>query len=99
MSEKPAVLVFTTAYFPFVGGAEVAIQEVARRLKNEYDFFIFTSRMDGKLPAREKRLEGLVIRIGYGFFVRGRGSWIFENFLSENSVGFYNSIWLRRRKS
>ena len=66
MSEKPAVLVFTTAYFPFVGGAEVAIQEVARRLKNEYDFFIFTSRMDGKLPAREKRLEGLVIRIGFG---------------------------------
>ena len=35
MDEKPAVLVFSTAYFPFVGGAEVAIKQIAERLKNE----------------------------------------------------------------
>ena len=66
MSEKPAVLVFTTAYFPFVGGAEVAIHEAAMRLKNRYDFFIFTSRMRRDLPKREVRGEGLVIRVGFG---------------------------------
>jgi len=44
----------------------VAIEQVAERLKNRFDFFIFTSRMDGKLPTREKRSEGLVIRIGFG---------------------------------
>ena len=66
MNEKPAVLVFSTAYFPFVGGAEVAIEQVANRLKDRFDFIIFTSRMRRDLPKKEARSEGAVIRIGLG---------------------------------
>lgn len=44
----------------------MAIKQVAERLKNEFDFFIFTSRMRRDLPKREVRSESLVIRIGFG---------------------------------
>ncbi len=66
MSEKPAVLVFSTAYFPFVGGVEVAVEQVVNRLKDRFDFVIFTSRMRRDLPKNEVRNEGLVVRIGFG---------------------------------
>jgi len=39
---KPRVLVFTLAYFPFVGGAEVAIKEIIDRLP-EYEFEIISA--------------------------------------------------------
>ena len=63
---KPAVFIFTTAYHPFVGGAEIAIQEVAERLAKRFRFFVITARMRRDLPAREERPEGTVVRIGFG---------------------------------
>ena len=69
MAEKarPAIFAFTTAYFPFIGGAELAIQETARRLANEYRFFIITARLRRDLPRISARPEGTVIRVGFGF--------------------------------
>ena len=64
--ERQTVYVFSTAYFPFVGGAEIAIQEVSRRLKDRFDFIIVTARMRRGLPKREVRPEGTVIRLGFG---------------------------------
>ncbi len=64
--ERQKVYVFSTAYLPFVGGAEIAIQEVSRRLKNRFDFTIVTARMRRGLPKREVRPEGTVIRLGFG---------------------------------
>lgn len=66
MAEKPAAFVFTTAYHPFIGGAEIAVQEISKRLARAYRFFIITARMRRDLPAREERPEGTVIRIGFG---------------------------------
>lgn len=63
---KPVIFVFSTAYHPFVGGAEVAIEQVTKRLKDRFDFVIFTSRMRRDLPKREARDEGAVVRIGLG---------------------------------
>lgn len=63
---KPKILVFTTAYHPFIGGAEIAIQEIARRLKNRFDFYIITARLRRDLPKREERPEGTVVRLGFG---------------------------------
>ena len=63
---KPRIVVCTTAYHPFIGGAEIAIQEVAKRLSAEFDFFILTARMRRSLPRREIRPEGVVIRLGFG---------------------------------
>src|SRR3989338_684666 len=65
-AQKPRVLVFTTAYAPFIGGAEVAVEQIAKRLKDKFEFFIITSRMRKDLPRREVRDEGTVIRIGFG---------------------------------
>src|SRR3989344_3051639 len=65
-SAKPAIFVFTTAYHPFLGGAELAIQETTRRLANDYRFFIITARLRRELPELPPRPEGTVIRVGFG---------------------------------
>ncbi len=64
--QKSAVFVFTTAYFPLIGGAEIAIQEVQERLQDKFDFFIFTARFRRDLPRREVRGGATIIRIGVG---------------------------------
>ena len=59
------VMVFTLAYFPFVGGAEVALREVMARLKGRYDFHVVTARMKS-LPSYEV-MDGIPVRrIGLG---------------------------------
>ena len=59
------VLVFSLAYSPFVGGAEVALQEVLKRLSSKYEFQIITARMKN-LP-KEEVIDGVnVRRIGLG---------------------------------
>lgn len=63
---RPAIFVFTTAYYPLIGGAEIAIQEIAKRLKNEFRFFVITARMSPSLSKRESRPESTVIRVGFG---------------------------------
>ena len=64
--EKPLVIVCTTAYRPFVGGAEIAIEETAKRLAPVFDFVIVTARMSRSLPRRETGPEGTIIRLGWG---------------------------------
>lgn len=64
--EKQKIAVFTTAYHPLVGGAEIAIREITRRLKDRFDFYIITSRFRRDLPKSEVRPEGTVIRLGFG---------------------------------
>ena len=55
------ILIFSTAYFPFVGGAEVAVKEITDRLASHgttrpvlggdgFSFDMITARMDNKLP-------------------------------------------------
>ena len=62
------IIVFTTSYFPYIGGVEVAIREIASRLTGSFDFVIITARRDKKLPKSENFPEGLVRRIGFGSF-------------------------------
>lgn len=64
--EKPKIFVFTTSYFPFIGGAEVAIREIASRLCGEFDFYIICARQKRELSKKEIRPEGTVIRLGLG---------------------------------
>lgn len=60
------VIVFTTSYHPFIGGAEVAIEEIAKRLKSSFRFIVITARQDRKLLKKEERPEGTIFRIGWG---------------------------------
>ena len=68
------VLVFSLAYYPFVGGAEVALREIVERLArpergeigDDYQFEIITVNLDGCQPTIEKYGTALVRRLGGG---------------------------------
>ena len=66
MNNPKKVLIFSTSYLPFVGGAEVAIKEITDRIPG-VDFDIITGRFDFKLPKNEKIGNVNVFRIGFGF--------------------------------
>ena len=50
---KKRVLIFSLAYVPFVGGAELAVKEITDRIK-DIDFDLVTLRFDRKLPEFER---------------------------------------------
>ena len=60
------VLIFSTAYFPFVGGAEVAVKEITNRIDNCV-WALITARMDRKLPKQERVGNVDVYRVGTGW--------------------------------
>lgn len=62
--KKRKILIFSTAYYPFVGGAEVAIKEITDRLGSEFDFDLITAKIDKKLPNHEKVGNVDVYRVG-----------------------------------
>ncbi|MFZ2523383.1 MAG: glycosyltransferase family 4 protein [Minisyncoccia bacterium] len=68
MSEgtKKRVLIFSTAYFPFVGGAEVAVKEITDRLAGDFDFDLITARLDDRLKSYERIGSVNVYRLGSG---------------------------------
>lgn len=63
---KKKILIFSLAYFPkHVGGAEVAIKEIADRLSaDKYEFHLVCNRFDSTLPKTEKIGNVMVHRIG-----------------------------------
>lgn len=63
---KPRVLIFSTAYYPFVGGAEVAIKEITDRLKGEFEFDLITAKLQKDLPDNEKIGAVNIYRLGMG---------------------------------
>lgn len=66
MSTRPTVLLFSWFYHPDIGGAELFVEAISRRLAHQYRFVIVTARLDRCRPAREERSEGLVLRVGIG---------------------------------
>ena len=64
--EKIKVLIFSVAFHPFVGGAEVAVKEITERLSEGFEFFLITLRIDSRLPKEEKIGNVFVYRIGWG---------------------------------
>lgn len=62
---KRRVLIFSTAYLPLVGGAEVAIKEITDRL-GDFEFDLLTARMQKSLPFYEKIGNVNVYRLGIG---------------------------------
>ncbi len=65
-SEKKKILILSTAYYPFVGGAEVAIKEITDRITSDYEFDLITAKLDKKLPKQEKIGNVNVYRVGFG---------------------------------
>ncbi len=60
------ILIFSIAYQPFIGGAEVAIKEITDRIsQSEIEFDMITLRFDAALPRFEKIRNVNVHRIGF----------------------------------
>lgn len=59
------ILIFSTAYLPFVGGAELAIKEIADRLP-EVSFALITARFRRDVPKFERIGNVNVHRVGFG---------------------------------
>src|SRR3989344_64019 len=81
MSNNRRVLIFSTSYFPFVGGAEVAVKEITNNLSSEFEFDLITAKLDKNLKTVEKIGAVTVYRIGLGmplldkFFLPYFGAW------------------------
>ena len=67
MTEKSKrILIFTTAYKPFVGGSEMAIENISRRLPSIF-FDIVTPRHSRKLEKFTENENIRVHRVGFGW--------------------------------
>ncbi|PJA34135.1 MAG: hypothetical protein CO184_00505 [Candidatus Zambryskibacteria bacterium CG_4_9_14_3_um_filter_40_16] len=60
------VLIFSTAYLPLVGGAEIAVKENTDRLGADFEFDMITARFNRRLPSKEKIGTVNVYRLGLG---------------------------------
>jgi len=62
---KKNILIFSTAYLPLIGGAEIAIKEITDRI-GDYSFFLITAKIDPSLASFEKIGNVEVYRVGIG---------------------------------
>ncbi len=60
------VLIFSTAYLPFIGGAELAVKEITERLGGDFIFDMVTARLKMEAPSRERVGNVNIYRIGIG---------------------------------
>jgi len=64
-NQAPKVLIFSTAYFPLIGGAEVAVKEITDRI-NGFEFDMITAKIKPDLVGYEKIGNVNVHRVGSG---------------------------------
>lgn len=64
---KKSILILTTFYKPFVGGAEVFVAEMTKRLSGDFSFIVLTARNLKSLPRIEKENGIMIYRLGLGF--------------------------------
>ena len=62
---KKRILIFSTAYLPLVGGAEIAVKNITDHM-SDTEFVMVTARLNKNLPVKEKIGNVLVYRFGKG---------------------------------
>lgn len=93
---KRRILIFSTAYYPFVGGAEIAIKEITDRLSSELEFDLITAKLSRDLPNFERVGNVNVYRVGSGnkrfdkLFLPIRGVFVLHKLNNKND---YFCIW------
>lgn len=95
MTKSNKILIFSTAYYPFVGGAEVAIREITDRLPN-IEFDLITAKMNKGLPFRERIGNVTVYRLGIGVplvdkLIVALEGWVFARHLEKKNK--YDAYW------
>lgn len=100
MEKAKKILIFSTAYYPFVGGAEVAIKEITDRISG-VQFDLITARLDSKvskatfdMPERVGNVN--VYRLGIGIPILDKlmlPFWGAIKTLKLNSKNNYGAFW------
>lgn len=65
--KQRTILIFSTAYLPLVGGAELAVSEITQRI-SDFNFILLTARLRRDLPSFERIGNIEVRRLGFGVF-------------------------------
>ncbi len=81
------ILIFSTAYFPLVGGAEIAVKEITNRIEG-FDFDLITPRIKRGLLNYEEVGNIKVYRVGFG--------WEKIDKLIFPVLGFFKALMLSR---
>jgi len=89
-SNKPRILIFSLAYTPFIGGAEIAIQEITKRLDGNFSFDLITCNLDGKQKSQEQIGNVKVYRVESKFFYPWQAFKKSKELQKENN---YNLVW------
>jgi len=63
--KKDRILIFSTAYLPLIGGAELAVKNITDHIP-DYEFHLITAKIKSGLPSFEKIGNVYVYRIGFG---------------------------------
>lgn len=90
------LLIFSTAYLPLIGGAEIAVKEIADRLGGDFEFDLICARIKKELPWQEKIGRINVHRIGGGqgkidkFLLPWRGAALAAKLHREQA---YDLVW------
>ena len=95
MQKNMNILIFSTAYLPHIGGAEVAIKEITERIR-DVSFDMLTVRLDAQDLSQEKIGNVTVYRIGWGvgridkLLFLFRAAWLAQRLHQKNH---YDVIW------
>lgn len=89
LEKSKRILLFTTAYKPFVGGSEIAIQNIIRRLPGVF-FDIITPRHNSKLNRLAQEENSHIYRVGFG--------WKYDKYLFP-VLGFFKALGLMRENN
>jgi glycosyltransferase involved in cell wall biosynthesis len=89
------ILIFSTAYYPFVGGAEVAVKEITDRI-SDTQFDLITAKFRRDLPKFEKAGNVNVYRLGFGIPVLDKlflPFWGALKAIKLNNKNHYSAYW------
>ncbi len=95
MEKSSKILIFSTSYYPFVGGAEVAIKEITDRI-SDARFDLITGRYDRKVSLEEKIGNVNIYRLGVGIPLLDKlllPFWGAIKTISLNRKNNYHSFW------
>lgn len=91
MEKKSEIAVFSFAFTPFEGGAEIAAREIMRRLK-VFNFTVFTNKFDRQWLSREQEGNLETIRVGRGIR-SSRASQLADTGQKSSTRQYYGRFW------
>lgn len=87
------ILIFSLAYPPFIGGAELAVKEITDRI-SDIEFQMVTANLDGKQSETEKIGNIQVYRLGKGIFSKYLFPFLaFKKAKQLHQENKYDAIW------